>query len=66
MRVSKKVWCLQMLKLGRSLVWVSAGAAADVVGCDGLVWVMMGLDRDTMTNRVWQAKFLDGPKIWKA
>lgn len=54
------------LKLERSLVWVSAGAAAGVVSCDGLLWVKMGLDKDTMTNEVCQAKFLDGPKKWKA
>ena len=44
--MSKAVWYLQKLKLGRSRVWVSAGAAAAVVSCDGLVWVNMGLDKD--------------------
>ncbi|KAK3403242.1 hypothetical protein B0T20DRAFT_466064 [Sordaria brevicollis] len=56
---------LQKLKLGRSQVWVSAGAAAGVVDCDGLVWIKMGLDEDTMTNEACQAKFPDGPKRWK-
>lgn len=49
---------------GLGLCW-SRAPGDGVVGCDGLVWVGMGLDNDTMTNEVCQAKSLDGPKRWK-